>query len=106
MSGPGAQRRVRISELLATDAAAEKLNARGISVEEAQQLVDNRYEILPNRGRARHGRRKLRARRLVVGDTNGGRTLTLVVERTEDPATWLIITGWSTPSKLRRIPRS
>jgi hypothetical protein len=42
----------------------------------------------------------------VIGDTNGGRTLTLVIEQTNDPTSWLIVTGWRTPSKRRRIPRS
>jgi uncharacterized DUF497 family protein len=106
MSKPSAQRGATVSELLAPDAAAEKLSAHGISVAEAQQLIDNRYEILPNKGRARHGRRKLRARRLVIGDTDGGRTLTLVIEQTNDPTSWLIVTGWRTPGKRRRIPKS
>jgi len=106
MTGPGAQRGVTVSELLAPGVAVEKLSARGITVAEAQQLIDNRYEILPNKGRVRHGRRKLRARRLVIGDTNGGRTLTLVIEQTNDPTTWLIVTGWPTPRKRRRIDRS
>ena len=106
MTEPGAQRGVRISELLVPDAAAEKLSAHGISAAEAQQLIDNRYEILPNKGRARHGRHKLHVRRLVIGETNGGGTLTLVIERTNDPTSWLIVTGWRTPSRRRIMPGS
>jgi hypothetical protein len=34
-------------------------------------------------------------RRLLIGRTNGGRALTLVIESTVDPTTWLIVTGWS-----------
>jgi hypothetical protein len=37
--------------------AVEKLGARAISIEEAQQLLDNRYVILRNRGRPRRPRR-------------------------------------------------
>jgi len=92
-----------IAELLVTEAALDKLGARGISVEEAQQLVDNRYVILRNAGHGRQSPRQLRARRLVVGHTNGGRTLTLVVERTVDPTTWLIITGWEATRAERRM---
>ena len=87
-----------IHELLATQVAVEKLAARSISIEEAQQLIDNRYAIVRN-----PRQRAMRSRRLVVGRTNGGRALTLVVERTEDPATWLIVTAWKATSRERKI---
>lgn len=106
MTGPGAQREVRISELLATDAAAAKLGARGISVREARQLPRNNHAILPSTGRRRRSHRKLDTRRVVVGHTDGRRTLTLVIEQTNDPTTWLIVTGWPTPRKRRSILRS
>jgi hypothetical protein len=101
MRGPSAQRGVRISELLAPDAAAEKLSVHGISVREAQQLPRNNHVTLPNTGRQRRSRRRLYARRVVVGRTNGGRTLTLIVEATNDPTTWLIVTGWTATSDER-----
>jgi hypothetical protein len=101
MTGPGAQRGVTVSELLALDAATEKLSARGISVAEAQQLPRNNHVTLPNTGRRRRSRRKLDARRVVVGHTDGGRTLTLIVEKTNDPTTWLIVTGWTATSDER-----
>jgi len=40
---------------------------------------------------------------LLVGRTDGGRALTLVVERTLDPTTWVVITGWSSTDAERRI---
>ena len=43
-----------IHELLATTAAVEKLGARAISIEEAQQLLANRYVMLR---KPRHRRR-------------------------------------------------
>ena len=43
------------------------------------------------------------ARRLVVGRTAGGRTLTLVVERTLEPTTWLIVTGWDATDRERKM---
>lgn len=70
-----------IHELLATRDAAAKLGARIISVDEAQQLINNRYVIVRNAGRRRRHEREL-ARRLVIGRTDGGRVVTLVVERT------------------------
>jgi hypothetical protein len=102
----GPRRRVTVSELLAPDVAAEKLSAHGISVAEAQQLPRNTHVTLRNKGGAQRDRRKLRKRWLLIGNTDGGRTLTLVIEQTNDPTSWLIVTGWRTPSKRRRIPKS
>jgi hypothetical protein len=59
-----------IHELLATTAGVEKLGARAISIEEAQQVLDNRYVILRNPGRRRR-RGQRPARRLVIGRTDG-----------------------------------
>jgi uncharacterized DUF497 family protein len=91
-----------IYELRATLASIEKLAAHGISVQEAEQLIDNRYVILRNTGRRRRSRRKLDTRRIVVGHADGGRTLTLVVEQTNVPTSWLIVTGWTATSDERR----
>ncbi|MGH2797376.1 MAG: hypothetical protein ACRDLO_03320 [Solirubrobacterales bacterium] len=91
-----------IHELLVTRTATEKLGARAISMDEAQQLVDNRYVIVRNTGRRRRNEREL-ARRLVIGRTDGGRAVTLVVERTSDPTTWVIVTGWSATARERKI---
>lgn len=92
-----------IHELLITEVAAEKLGARGIDAEETQQLIDNRYVILRKRGRARRSPENQSPRRLIVGRTNGGRVLTLVVERTIEPTTWLIVTGWSASVGERKM---
>jgi hypothetical protein len=61
-----------IHELLATTAAVEKLGARTISIEEAQQVLNNRYVILRKPGRRRRCGQGP-ARRLVLGRTDGGR---------------------------------
>lgn len=42
-------------------------------------------------------------RLLVVGHTDGGRVLTLVVERTVDPTTWVVVTGWSSTDVERSL---
>jgi hypothetical protein len=42
-----------IYEVLATTPVVEKLGARAITIEAAQQLLDNRYVILQNPGRQR-----------------------------------------------------
>jgi uncharacterized DUF497 family protein len=88
-----------IHELIATEAARNKLGARRISIAEAEQLPRNRYVTLRNRRHANAGGE----RRLLIGRTDGGRALTLVVERTVDPTTWLIVTGWTATIRERKI---
>jgi hypothetical protein len=83
-------------ELLATTAAIEKLGGRGISEAEAEQLLRNRHTI----GRNPRGSGD---RRLLVGLTDGGRTLTLVIEATVEPTTWLVITGWDVGERERKM---
>ena len=92
-----------VRELLATEATFDKLGARGISVEEAQQVLDNRYVLLGRARDPRQGARRLRARRLLTGHTNGGRAVTLVIEQTLDPTTWLVVTGWEATPAERKI---
>lgn len=88
-----------ISELLATDVALDKLGARGISADEAGQLPCNRHVTVRNPS-APGG---LGMRLLLIGRTDGGRALTLVVERTIDPTTWLIVTGWNSTHVERKL---
>jgi hypothetical protein len=88
-----------IAQLLATDAARVKLGARDISPAEAEQLPRNRHATTRNpRARGQEGDRLL-----LIGRTDGGRALTLVLERTVDPTSWLIVTGWETTERERRI---
>lgn len=42
-------------------------------------------------------------RLLLIGRTDGGRTLTLVVGATVDPTTWLIVTGWDSTQAERKM---
>jgi len=42
-------------------------------------------------------------RLLLIGSTDGGMPLTLVIERTVEPTTWLIVTGWSSTQRERRL---
>lgn len=48
----------------------------------------------------------MRSAGLFIGRTDGGRAATLVIERTVDPTTWLIITGWDAAERERRILES
>lgn len=88
----------RVHELLATEAALDKLGARNISADEAGQLPRNQHVTLRN---PRGGEPD--TRRLMIGTTDGGRVLTLVIERTIEPTTWLIVTGWSSTDAERNL---
>jgi hypothetical protein len=86
-----------VHELIATAAALEKLGARGIAIDELAQVLRNRHETVRNRRSA--------TRRLLIGVTDGGRWLTLVIERMAEPTTWLVITGWSSTDAERNLVR-
>jgi hypothetical protein len=102
MSRSGAGRPERVLDLRITRAALQKLGARGISVKEAEQVPRNRHASVRNprdAGRVSPGR-------LLIGRTDGGAPLTLVIEQTADPGTWLIVTGWRSTQTERRIIES
>lgn len=87
-----------VHELLATERALAKLGARGISSEEAAQLPRNAHATI------RNPHAPIR-RRFLIGRTDGGRALTLVMEQTADPTSWLIVSCWSATLAERRILR-
>jgi hypothetical protein len=91
-----------VKQLLATEAALDKLGARGISTAEAGQTLWNRHVVIKNlRGSPERPQRD--ARRLLIGRTDAGRVLTLVIEETIDLTTWLLITGWDSTRAERMI---
>ena len=93
-----------VHQLLATDVALDKLGARGIlaeEAEEAEQLPRNRHLMIRNPREGGEPGKRL----LLIGHTDGGRPLTLVIERTADPTTWLIVTGWGSTQAERKILR-
>jgi uncharacterized DUF497 family protein len=88
-----------VHQLLATDVALDKLGARAISAEEAEQLPRNRHAMVRNPRRGGEPDQRL----LLIGRTDGNRPLTLVIERTADATTWLIVTGWDSTPAERKI---
>ena len=90
-----------VYELLATEVARDKLAARDISPAEVEQVPRNEHRIVRNP----HAGGKPGKRRLLIGETDGGRALTLVIERTLDPTTWLVVTGWSATAGERKLLR-
>jgi uncharacterized DUF497 family protein len=89
-----------IAELLVTEVAIDKLGARGITTHDARQIPRNAHVVVRNPNKTSPGRR-----RLLIGRTDGGRAMTLVIEQTVDPTTWLIITGWDSSSRERKLLR-
>jgi uncharacterized DUF497 family protein len=87
-----------IAELLLTEAAIDKLGARSISIEETHAVPRNANAVVRNPHSDPPGKR-----RLLIGRTDGGRLLTLVIERTTDPTTWLVVTGWDATVRERRL---
>jgi hypothetical protein len=88
----------QITQLLVTEAALDKLGARSISTHDAEQIPRNAHVIARNPRSRDPG-----SRRLLIGRTDGGRYLTLVIERTDDPTSWLIITGWGSTDTERNL---
>lgn len=68
-----------VHQLLASGVALGKLGGRGISAEDARALRRNGHVIV------RNPRARGPGRRLLIGRTDGGQILTLVIERTVDP---------------------
>jgi hypothetical protein len=106
-SGPRAvRRRVRyttvvpddVLELLLTEAALDKVGARTISADEVGHLLRDAHVVVRNPRAASPG-----SRRLLIGRTNGGRCVTLVIEQTVEPTTWLTITGWESTELERKL---
>jgi predicted ABC-type transport system involved in lysophospholipase L1 biosynthesis ATPase subunit len=91
-----------INQLLATEVALDKLGVRAISSTEAEQAIWNRHVVIRNR-RGRAERRQREGRRLLIGRSDGGRLLTLVIEETIEPTTWLLVTGWESTLAERMI---
>lgn len=90
---------MRVHELVATKAAVDKLGARAISTDETEQLPRNRHVTVRNPREAPLGTERY----IMIGCTDGGRHLTLVIERTDDPSAWLVVTGWPATANERRI---
>ncbi len=90
-----------VAQLLVTEAALGKLGGRSISAEEAEQLPRNSHLMVRNPNASDPD-----TRRLLIGKTDGGRTVTLVVEQTVEPTTWLIVTGWESTTVERKLLQS
>lgn len=87
----------RIVELLIGAVAAGKLGARGIAAGECRELLANGPLVTSNPHAGQPGRC------LMIGRSSGGRRLTLVIEPTLEPTTWIVVTGWDSSPRERRL---
>jgi hypothetical protein len=74
------------------------MDARFISAQEGEEVLHNTRVLVRNPTKPDPG-----TRRLLVGRTDGGRTLTLVIEQTVEPTTWLIVTGSASTDVERKL---
>jgi hypothetical protein len=89
---------IYIAELSYTCHAVRMLTTRGISTAEVNQLPHNAYMAVRRRRNAAVWKRYT-----LVGHTDGERPLTIVIEETCDPASWLVITGWKSSIRERTL---
>jgi uncharacterized DUF497 family protein len=78
---------IRIAELEFDEYNEEELRRHGISPIEVMQLLENAFTVRRNMKR-RSGERQL------IGETNGGRRLTVILASTSVPDRWRPVTGW------------
>lgn len=76
---------------------AEHIAEHRIADFEVDQLLWNEHVVVPNRGRE--------SRMFLIGTTNGGKILTVVLEPTRMPGTWRPITAWEATTEERRRMR-
>jgi hypothetical protein len=79
-----------------------KLGARGISVVEAEQTIWNRHVVVREPA-WEPGEASARCARAPNGQSDASRVLTLVIEETIEPTTWMLVTGWDSTAVERKI---
>lgn len=81
---------IRIAELEFDDYNEEELRRHGISPIEVMQMLENAFTIRRNK-KSGSGDRQL------IGVTNGGRRVTVILASTPVPDRWRPVTGWDSP---------
>jgi uncharacterized DUF497 family protein len=88
----------RIAELEFDDYNIEELGKHGVSPKEVVQILSNQFTIRRNKTSGT-GERQL------IGETNGGRILTIILAPTYIPDRWRPVTGWDSTDPERRALR-
>jgi hypothetical protein len=89
---------VLIAELEFDDYNEGELARHGIGPLEVLQILANRYTVRRNR-KARSGEHQL------IGQTNGGRMLTIILGSTAFEGRWRPVTGWDSTADERSALR-
>jgi hypothetical protein len=82
-------------------AETEEHLGRRATPNEIRQLLSNEHATADNPRGANP--RTGAARHLLIGRTDGGRWLTVVIEATLDETTWLPVTAWDSAASERAI---
>lgn len=85
---------IRIAEFEFDDYNIEELARHHIRPREVLQLLDNAFTVRRNR-KHRSGQRQL------IGTTQGGRVLTIILVETSVPDRWRPVTGWDSTQAER-----
>ncbi|MHB8660044.1 MAG: BrnT family toxin [Solirubrobacteraceae bacterium] len=88
--------RIAIYFLEFDDDNVDHLGRHGIGPEEIEQVTGNAYVTTRN---AREPANRI----LMIGQTDGGRVLTVVLEATRDDVVWRPVTGWDSTPEERRL---
>ena len=86
---------IRIAELELDDYNIEELAKHQIRAQEVLQLLENVFTVRRNKKR-RSGQRQL------IGRTNAGRRLTIILAETLVEGRWRPVTGWESTDEERR----
>jgi uncharacterized DUF497 family protein len=86
---------MRLVELEFDDYNEEELARHAISPREVVQILDNRYTVRRNKKDATGSKQ-------LIGETDGGRVLTLILVETAVEGRWRPITGWDSTEPERR----
>ena len=89
---------MRLYELEFDDYNEEELARHGVTPQEVMQILSNRYTVRRNR-KDRSGQRQL------IGETNGGRLLTVILAETAVEGRWRPVTGWDSTEAERSALR-
>jgi len=88
----------RIAELEFDDYNEVELDAHHVSLIEVMQLLENPFTV-------RRNKKSATGERQLIGRTNGGRTLTVILASTPVEGRWRPVTAWESTKAERRALR-
>jgi uncharacterized DUF497 family protein len=88
--------RIAVYFLEFDDENTDHLSRHGVAPEEIEQVTGNAYVTARN---ARGPDNRI----LMIGQTDGGRVITVVLEATRDDVVWRPVTGWSATPEEREL---